>query len=74
MNPCVNDYVDYEIIIIIIIMIIIVGINVIFIFHNFFSSLEWPKYFSLFSFSLIFTFWSAETAQSMTQQALFFSF
>ena len=45
-----------------------------FIFHNIFSSLARSKYLSLFSFSLIFTLWSVETAKSTIQQdpSLFF--
>ena len=39
--------------------------------HNFFSSLARSEYLSLFSFSLIFTQWSAGTAKSIIPQVLF---
>ena len=41
-------------------------------FHSFFSSLARSKYLSPFSFSFIFTLWSAGTAKSTIRRVLFF--
>ena len=49
-----------------------IGITVTFMFHNFSNSLARPKYLFLFSFSLIFTLWSAEPEKSTIQQVLSF--
>ena len=43
---------------------IIIGINVILMFHRFFSSLARSWYLSFLSLSFNFTLWSAETAES----------
>ena len=40
--------------------------------HGYFSSLTKSKYWSLFSFSLIFTLWLAGIAKSTIRQVLFF--
>ena len=48
-----------------------IGIAVTFIFHSIFSSLARSKYLSLFSFSLIFTLWSAGMAKSTIRLVLF---
>ena len=50
---------------------IIIGINVTFLFHSFFSSLERSTYSSFFSHSFNFTQWSAGTAKSKILQFLF---
>ena len=51
---------------------ITIGITVTFMFHSFISSLTRSKYLSFFSLSLIFTQWSAGTANSTILQAQFF--
>ena len=50
------------------------GINVTFTLHSFFSSLARPRFIFLFSFSLIFTQWSAGTAKSTIRELFFFFF
>ena len=51
---------------------ITIGINIIFMFYCFFSSLARLWYLSLFSFSFSFTLWSAEMAKSTLWQVPFF--
>ena len=51
---------------------ITIGITIIFRFHSFFSSLAKSKYLSLFSFSLIFTLWSADSKVHYVAGSLFF--
>ena len=50
------------------------GISVAFIFHNFFSYLASSKYFSLFSFSLIFSLWYAVIIKFTIRLVLFLFF
>ena len=52
---------------------ITIGITVTFMFHSLFSSLTRSKYLSVFSFSLIYTLWSAGTTKSTWWQVIFFS-
>ena len=49
---------------------VIIGITVIFNFSNYFNSLARSKHLSLFSFSLVFTLWSAGTIKSTIWQFL----
>ena len=51
---------------------ITIGINATFMFHSFFNSLAKPRYLSLFSFSFIFSLWSAGTVKSTILQVLCF--
>ena len=44
------------------------GFTVTFMFHSFFSSMARSKYSSVFSFSLIFTLWSARTVGSLKKK------
>ena len=51
-----------------------ISIIIIFMFHSLFSSLAMSKNLSPFSFSLVFTLWSARTVKSTIRQVLFFFF
>ena len=51
---------------------IMIGMNVTFLFHNFFNSLARSRYLSFFLLSFHFILWSAETAKSTILQVLFF--
>ena len=51
---------------------ITIGINITFMFHNFFNSLARSKYLSFFSLSFISTLWSDGTVKSTILQVLFF--
>ena len=50
----------------------IIGNTVTFMIHNFFGFLARSKYMYLFSFSLIYTLWSAEMAKSTIRKVIFF--